>query len=133
VQNKIGAGPCDTGANTHLPVTATYGRNRKGKQMSTMTMQQAAALIAQLQTQNAALQSKVDQMTNRKVTVRPNVIGGFDKEGNPNKGTVSVLGLNGKWPVTLYPNQWEKLFEAIPAIKATLEANREKLSWQKND
>ena len=39
------------------------------------------------------------------------------------KGGVSVYGL-GRWPVTLYLTQWEKLLDQVDAIRAFLEANR---------
>lgn len=42
-------------------------------------------------------------------------------------GGVSVYGL-GRFPVTLYRGQWEALFERIPAIKAFIEANTDKLT-----
>jgi hypothetical protein len=43
------------------------------------------------------------------------------------KGGVSVYGM-GKWPVTLYLGQWERLLAAKEEIEAFLEANRAKLS-----
>ena len=43
------------------------------------------------------------------------------------KGAVSVYGL-GKWPVTLYGEQWDRLIESVPALKAFIAANRSKLS-----
>lgn len=37
---------------------------------------------------------------------------------NPEKGTMSVVGLNKQFPVTLYPAQWARLFdEAQPMVK----------------
>jgi len=43
------------------------------------------------------------------------------------KGGVSVYGM-GKWPVTLYAGQWEKLLAVKDDILAFLEANSAKLS-----
>lgn len=43
------------------------------------------------------------------------------------KGAVSLYGM-GRFPVTLYGSQWEKLIAHAPAIKAFLEANADKLS-----
>lgn len=43
------------------------------------------------------------------------------------KGGVAVYGL-GRFPLTLYLSQWEKLFESIESIKAFVEANREQLT-----
>jgi hypothetical protein len=42
------------------------------------------------------------------------------------KGGCSLYGL-GRFPVTLYVNQWERLLGAAPEIKAFLEANAAKL------
>lgn len=38
------------------------------------------------------------------------------------KGAMSLYGL-GRFPVTLYRTQWERLIEEVPTIKAFLEAN----------
>ena len=43
------------------------------------------------------------------------------------KGGVSVYGLNTQWPVTLYREQWDRLFERIPDLKAFIAANRSSL------
>ena len=42
------------------------------------------------------------------------------------KGGVSVYGL-GRFPVTLYYEQWTRLLEAAPSLKAFLEENKGKL------
>ncbi len=42
------------------------------------------------------------------------------------KGGVSVYGL-GRFPVTLYYEQWVRLLEAAPQLKAFLEENKSKL------
>lgn len=42
------------------------------------------------------------------------------------KGAVSVYGL-GRFPVTLYQEQWDKLLNAVDALRAFIEANREHL------
>jgi len=42
------------------------------------------------------------------------------------KGGVSVYGL-GRFPVTLYYEQWTRLLEAAPELKQFLEDNKEKL------
>ena len=43
------------------------------------------------------------------------------------KGAVSVYGL-GRFPVTLYRGQWEKLIGMIPQVQAFIEANAASLS-----
>jgi hypothetical protein len=42
------------------------------------------------------------------------------------KGAVSVYGL-GRFPVTLYQEQWNKLLAMAPEIKAFIEENKSKL------
>lgn len=43
------------------------------------------------------------------------------------KGGLSVYGM-GKWPITLYRSQWERLLSASDAIKAFIEANSASLT-----
>lgn len=43
------------------------------------------------------------------------------------KGAVSVYGL-GRFPVTLYKGQWEKLLAEAEAIKSFIEANQTRLA-----
>ena len=42
------------------------------------------------------------------------------------KGAVSVYGL-GRFPVTLYQEQWDKLLVAVGELRAFIDANRERL------
>lgn len=44
------------------------------------------------------------------------------------KGAVSVYGLNSKWPVTLYGEQWKRLISYVPEIEKFLAENAGKLS-----
>jgi hypothetical protein len=43
------------------------------------------------------------------------------------KGAVSVYGM-GRFPLTLYRSQWERLFSMVDDIKAFIETNKDKLS-----
>lgn len=43
------------------------------------------------------------------------------------KGCVSVYGLNGKWPVSLYTDQWETLISFGPTIQKYIKANKTEL------
>jgi hypothetical protein len=45
------------------------------------------------------------------------------------KGGLSVYGL-GRFPVTLYPEQWTKLLGMSDDIRAFIEENRGKLKWK---
>ncbi len=42
------------------------------------------------------------------------------------KGAFSVYGM-GRWPVTLYREQWEKLFAVMGNLQAAVKANHDKL------
>lgn len=44
------------------------------------------------------------------------------------KGGLCVYGLNSRFPVTLYANQWERLLDHAPAIREAIKANSSKLS-----
>ena len=44
------------------------------------------------------------------------------------KGGISVFGLNARFPVTLYVQQWERLIAAIPDLQAFMTANEASLS-----
>lgn len=71
-----------------------------------------AARIAQLEAENAALR----QARQGKLTLRVS-----------SKGALSVYGM-GKWPVTLYRGQWERLLDSAEQIKAFIQANGAELS-----
>ena len=48
------------------------------------------------------------------------------------KGAVSVYGM-GRFPVTLYYEQWTRLLEAVPQLKEFLEENKCKLKLKNQD
>lgn len=48
------------------------------------------------------------------------------------KGGVSVYGL-GRFPVTLYYEQWQKLLNDVDALKQFLETNKSKLKLKENN
>ena len=70
------------------------------------------AAVKELKAENARLKAGQGSKLSFKVT---------------DKGGVSVYGM-GKWPVTLYAGQWEKLLAVKEDILTFLEANRAKLS-----
>ena len=45
------------------------------------------------------------------------------------KGALSVYGL-GRWPVTLYGEQWPRLLDISEDIRTFIEANKEDMSWK---
>lgn len=44
------------------------------------------------------------------------------------KGGISVYGLNARFPVTLFIQQWERLIAVIPELQAFAKANEAKLT-----
>jgi len=46
------------------------------------------------------------------------------------KGGVSVYGLNSRFPVTLYAQQWTRLLASSKAIEEFIETNRDALAWK---
>lgn len=79
---------------------------------STMSVDQMAARIAQLEAANAALKANGQ----RKLTLKVS-----------EKGALSLYGM-GRFPVTLYRGQWERLLESKEALLAYIEANADRLS-----
>lgn len=73
-----------------------------------------AAEIARLKAENSKLRDKGSN-----IKVSP-------------KGAVSVYGL-GRWPVTLYPNQWEKVFALKDSLETFILENSSRLSFSKDD
>jgi hypothetical protein len=86
-----------------------------------------AELIAKLMAENAALKAKAASRS--RLTVKAKPLGHKDDKGEDFKGNVAVYGL-GKYPVTLYPEQWLKLLAIGDEIKDTIELHREELAWK---
>ena len=80
-------------------------------QIETMTEEQMQAEIERLKAENAALKSPARGQLSLRVS---------------EKGAVSVYGL-GRFPVTLYREQWEKLLGMADQIKQFIEDNDDKL------
>ena len=76
-----------------------------------MAEQDLQAEIARLKAENEALKQRRTGAISMKVS---------------EKGAVSVYGL-GRFPVTLYQEQWQKLLAAADDIKAFIEENRAQL------
>lgn len=70
------------------------------------------AQIAKLQADNAKLKAS----RNSKLTLKVSA-----------KGAISVYGM-GKWPITLYSQQWERLLDNAEDIRAFIAANADLLS-----
>lgn len=69
------------------------------------------AMIAALRAENASLKASKSHAITLKVS---------------EKGGISLYGL-GKWPVTLYGEQWASLIKAVPAIEAFMTAHSKEL------
>jgi hypothetical protein len=82
--------------------------------IANMTTEQLQAALAQAQADNATLKEKAAKQATISFKVSE-------------KGAVSVYGL-GRFPVTLYGAQMDRLLAAAPAIQAFMDANRSKLT-----
>lgn len=71
--------------------------------------------IARLRSENAALRAKAEAAKNAKLSMKVS-----------DKGALSVYGL-GRFPVTLYRGQWERLIANVEGLKAFIEANADEL------
>jgi len=69
----------------------------------------------ELEAELAAMQAKLEM-------AQANINSGLTMRVSA-KGAVSVYGLNSRFPVTLYRNQWQKLLGFGEQIKAFMEAN----------
>ncbi len=79
-----------------------------------------AERIAQLEAQLAAMKVQAQRKLSLKVTVEH-----FDeKKGKMvgSNGAISLYGM-GRFPVTLYRSQWERLLDAADEIKSFIEVN----------
>ncbi len=79
--------------------------------MSDMTPEQMKEELERLRTENEALKKRSEKGLSLKVS---------------QKGGVSVYGL-GRFPVTLYKEQWEKLLDMADDIRAFIQENEPQL------
>ena len=79
--------------------------------MSDMTPEQLKEELERLRTENEALKKRSEKGLSLKVS---------------QKGGVSVYGL-GRFPVTLYKEQWEKLLDISDDIRAFIQENEPQL------
>jgi hypothetical protein len=84
----------------------------KNSKSAATTTAELMARLAQLEAENAKLKEARHKSLSFKVS---------------EKGALSVYGL-GRFPVSLYRGQWERLIEVIPQIKAFIEANASTLT-----
>ena len=84
-------------------------KNSKGTATTTADLM---ARLAQLEAENAKLKEARSSRISFKVSA---------------KGALSVYGM-GRFPVTLYRGQWERLFQVIPQIQKFIEDNASTLT-----
>lgn len=82
-------------------------------------LRQLQAQIAELQAQNEALKAKAMANGIKKISMKV----------SENKGCLSVYGI-GRYPVTLYAQQWQRLLAVADDIHAFIAANKDELSWK---
>lgn len=87
--------------------------------MATLSMQQMAQ-------QMAAMQAALDKMAAENAALKAAPMAKLTLKVSE-KGAVSVYGL-GRFPVTLYGEQWTRLLDKAAEIKAFMDANRDKLA-----
>jgi len=88
--------------------TNRSGHDKETKPMTILSPDQMLAMIAKLQADNAALKAKGERKLSLKVST---------------KGAVSLYGM-GRFPVTLYAGQWERVLGAADEIRDFIEANK---------
>lgn len=77
-----------------------------------LTQDEMQAMLAKLQAENAALKAA----KNGKLTLKVS-----------EKGAISIYGM-GKWPITMYRGQWERVFANADQINAFVQGNEAVLS-----
>ncbi len=77
--------------------------------------QAAAARIAELEAQIAAMKAQPQRKLTMKVTAPK-------ADGTGSSGAISVYGL-GRFPVTLYAGSWERLLDSADDLRAFIKAN----------
>lgn len=90
-----------------------------------MSVADMMAKLAQLEKENEALKA-----SGAKVVKPRQSIGNGVSLRVGEKGGIAIYGLNARFPVTLYRQQFEKLAKAIPEIQAFIAANSDKLVFK---
>jgi hypothetical protein len=83
----------------------------------TILQSELSSRLAKLEAENQALKAKIAS--------RQTISFKISEE----KGCLSVYGL-GRFPVTLYGGQWERLAKAMPQLMEFIEEHREEMTWK---
>ena len=112
LQGKRALDTAMLGGGTHLfhRIEATQSKARR-QIVSDMTPEEMKKELERLQAENETLKKRSEKELSLKVS---------------QKGGVSVYGL-GRFPVTLYKEQWEKLLEMTDDIRAFIQENKAQL------
>ena len=81
------------------------------------TVEELQAELERLKSENERLKSSTRKGVSMKVS---------------DKGGLSVYGL-GRFPVTLYPEQWTRLLDMSEEIRAFIQENKDRLKWKEAD
>ncbi len=73
-----------------------------------------------------SLEKELERLRNENTALKAARRGGVVSFRVSEKGAVSVYGL-GRFPVTLYQEQWDKLLGAADDLRAFIDANRDRL------
>jgi hypothetical protein len=92
---------------------ATITKSRKGRSLGIMTTKELEAQVAALMAENTAM--KAAAAARQHFTLKVS-----------GKGALSVYGL-GRFPVTLYKGQWNRLIENVENIKTFIGAHATEL------
>ena len=108
-------------AEVKSPLAMTVANKTQVKGNGKMTREQELlAKIADLEAKTARLEAQ-RKSTEKAMSLKISA-----------KGGVSVYGL-GRFPVTLYASQWDRLLEFLPSVIAFLADHREELKTDKAD
>lgn len=96
-----------------------------------MATQSMAQELVNLKSENARMKAALEKASSQRISFKvslPRDPGTHsDKDKGSDGGALSVYGL-GRFPVTLYKGQWERLFTVLDDLKAFIQANESSLS-----
>jgi hypothetical protein len=105
----------------HQPKASSKVNSQSTPTAPTVDNAELLAELARLEAKNAALMAELEAKS------KPRALSFKVSEKT---GALSVYGF-GRFPVTLYVEQWERLFAAIDEMKAFIKANRSQLTVKK--
>lgn len=80
-----------------------------------------------LEVERLAMQKRIQELEAENAKLRQQSMGALRCKVS-DKGAVSVYGLQKQFPVTLYKEQWERLFAHKPMIEDFIQLNKTKLT-----